>query len=56
MVVGFGVICAVVVLVGLFIAFRHLPVRGCAYKLLWFLFGGVVIWVALLFWSGALRP
>jgi hypothetical protein len=55
MVVGFGVICAVVVLVGLFIAFRHLPVRGCAYKLLWFLFGVVVMWVALLFGFHVLR-
>ncbi len=53
---GFGVICAVVALVGLFILFCNLPVWGCAYKGPWLLFGVLLMWVALLFGFHVLRP
>lgn len=56
MAVGFGVMCAVVALMGLFILFRNLPVRGCAYKGLWLLFGVLLMGVALLFGFHVLRP
>jgi hypothetical protein len=53
--VEFRALCAVVVGV-VFFLLREIPPRGCVYKLVWFGFGAFVVFVTLLFVSGAARP